>query len=345
MAYPKIIEKIEDKLNACGFHFSKYVASPARRTNNKSIKWLLSLGTGFGDQRKQGIYPILPYLVKNGSKYLHGLDRDQVLSLIEGFWYADGVHGDGSHVPKSMKICNTNKKLMDMIQHLCAVRGIHTNCSRASNGNGYRFIYNMNINPDKTRIHLGSGKDKITNEGYSDEIVWCVETSSGNIITRRNGRVTVMGNSVGFDYTKIDCIVLARPTMSLAWLYQAIGRGTRIDPEKVDCEIADFVGVTKKFGKIENLVIENRFGTWEVFSGNKKLTGVNIDEIDIGDEQRVITEHQAGKLMPFGKHQGTPIVKLQTSYMGWMLENFSGWSAYEDLRTDFIEELTARGNF
>lgn len=165
----------------------------------------------------------------------------------------------------------------------------------------------------------------------------------------RNGKCRVVINvnvlSVGFDYTKIDCIVLARPTMSLAWLYQAIGRGTRIDPEKVDCEIADFVGVTKKFGKIENLVIENRFGTWEVFSGNKKLTGVNIDEIDIGDEQRVITEHQAGKLMPFGKHQGTPIIKLQTSYMGWMLENFSGWSAYEDLRTDFIEELTARGNF
>jgi DNA repair protein RadD len=159
-----------------------------------------------------------------------------------------------------------------------------------------------------------------------------------------NCRVVINVNvlSVGFDYTKIDAIVLARPTMSLAWLYQAIGRGTRIDPEKVDCEIADFVGVTKRFGKIENLVIENRYGSYEVFSGTKKLTDVKIDEIEVGDGERVITEAAAGKMMPFGKHQGTAIVKLQTSYIGWMLENFGGWAAWSELKQDFIDELRRR---
>jgi DNA repair protein RadD len=165
----------------------------------------------------------------------------------------------------------------------------------------------------------------------------------------RNGKCRVVINvnvlSVGFDYTKIDSIVLARPTMSLAWLYQAIGRGTRIDPEKSDCEIADFVAVTKRFGKIENLVIENRYGTYEVFSGTKKLTDVKIEDIEVGEGERVITEAAAGKLMPFGKNQGTPIAKLQTSYMGWMLENFGGWAAYQELKQDFIDELKSRDSF
>jgi hypothetical protein len=79
-----------------------------------------------------------------------------------------------------------------------------------------------------------------------------------------------------------------------------------------------------------------------VFSGTKKLTDVKIEEIEVGDGERVITEAAAGKMMPFGKHQGTAIVKLQPSYIGWMLENFSGWAAWSELKQDFIDELRSR---
>lgn len=160
----------------------------------------------------------------------------------------------------------------------------------------------------------------------------------------RSGKTRVVINvnvlSVGFDYPEIDCIILARPTMSLAWLYQAIGRGTRIHPNKVDCLIVDFVGVIQRFGKIENLVIEARYGSDEVWSGNRKLSSVNLSELGVAELKDAVLSD--GKVMPFGKHKGTHICRLQTQYMSWMLENFSAWSSYPELKKDFMEELSSR---
>ena len=163
----------------------------------------------------------------------------------------------------------------------------------------------------------------------------------------RNGKCRVVINvnvlSVGFDYPEIDEIILARPTMSLAWLYQAIGRGTRIHEGKEKCIISDFVGVTKKFGKIEDLVIEQRFGNvWEVWSGNTKLSSVPLEELGITEEEVPTEGANAGMVMPFGKYKDVPIVKLQPQFMAWMLENFGGWAAYSKLKEAFIEQLRKR---
>ncbi|MDA8206363.1 MAG: DEAD/DEAH box helicase [Thermaerobacter sp.] len=45
----------------------------------------------------------------------------------------------------------------------------------------------------------------------------------------------------GYDEPRIDCIVMARPTESAIVYTQAIGRGTRLHPEKRDCLVLDFV--------------------------------------------------------------------------------------------------------
>ena len=68
-------------------------------------------------------------------------------------------------------------------------------------------------------------------------------------------RVIVQVNvlTVGFDYPELDCLITGRPTASISWWYQFVGRGTRIHDNKQNCLVVDFVGAVDKFGKVESL--------------------------------------------------------------------------------------------
>lgn len=61
--------------------------------------------------------------------------------------------------------------------------------------------------------------------------------------------------TTGFDMPNLDCIVMARPTMSLALYYQMIGRGVRIDPEKPSkvLQVYDLCGVVERLGRVETI--------------------------------------------------------------------------------------------
>lgn len=61
--------------------------------------------------------------------------------------------------------------------------------------------------------------------------------------------------TTGFDFPALDCITLARPTISLSLLYQMIGRGMRIDPSNLEkrCKVIDITGNIKKLGRIETI--------------------------------------------------------------------------------------------
>jgi DNA repair protein RadD len=99
----------------------------------------------------------------------------------------------------------------------------------------------------------------------------------------RNGDIKVVVNvnvlAVGFDYPGIDGIIVARPTMSLAWYYQAIGRGTRVDPTgyKKDCWVYDLAGTFDRFGRVENIIITDLpdYG-WGVFGTEQKRLFTNV---------------------------------------------------------------------
>lgn len=63
--------------------------------------------------------------------------------------------------------------------------------------------------------------------------------------------------TTGFDVPSLDCITLARPTMSLALYYQMIGRGVRIDPENPNkvLHVYDFSGAVQQHGRVESIRI------------------------------------------------------------------------------------------
>lgn len=171
------------------------------------------------------------------------------------------------------------------------------------------------------------------------------EFKAGNIKTIFNVNVL----SVGFDYTKIDLIIMARPTASLAWYYQVIGRGTRIDAEKKNCIIADFVGNVKRFGKVEDLYYEKEKLTWKLF-GTKDilLTGIPLESIGTkfkGSASKSEPDYFTLKQKPqeeyvltFGKHQGKKVSETPRGWRNWVLENFQ-WNTFNKKLKTEIERV------
>ena len=68
--------------------------------------------------------------------------------------------------------------------------------------------------------------------------------------------------TTGFDVPELDCIVIARPTMSLALYYQMVGRGVRLDPARPDkkLRVYDLAGVVEKLGRVETIRVVTEEG-------------------------------------------------------------------------------------
>ena len=151
-------------------------------------------------------------------------------------------------------------------------------------------------------------------------------------------RVIVQVNvlTVGFDYPELDCLITARPTASISWWYQFVGRGTRIHEKKKDCLIVDFVGSVERFGKVEDLYYkEDEDGTWELYGENKKkITGVPIHEIGLHLEGGINLAEQRNEegeiqkvYMTFGKYKNKPVASIPPYYRKWLLDNIT-WNPY-----------------
>ena len=138
--------------------------------------------------------------------------------------------------------------------------------------------------------------------------------------------------SIGFDYPEIDCIILGRPTASLSLSYQQMGRGTRLHPNKESCLIIDFVGNTKKFGRIEDLRFK-KDNIWKLYGTNGiLLTGIPIDsigEITEESEKKVLVQKEIRKQPPipgkvrisFGKFSGKFVHEAPPWWRNWVLKN------------------------
>ncbi|MGD0577267.1 MAG: DEAD/DEAH box helicase, partial [Candidatus Staskawiczbacteria bacterium] len=72
--------------------------------------------------------------------------------------------------------------------------------------------------------------------------------------------------TIGFDHPALDCIVLLRPTRSIALYYQMIGRGVRVAPGKTSCKVIDLTSNVKNLGRVETIKLEKKEGKWELLS-------------------------------------------------------------------------------
>lgn len=145
--------------------------------------------------------------------------------------------------------------------------------------------------------------------------------------------------SVGFDHPQLDAIIMAKPTNSLTFYYQFLGRGCRVYPSKKDCKIVDLSGNFKKFGKIETISIENSSLTkgWAVFNGDMLLSNFPLNttqrptkqsllqkaKFDENVKTKVIKFEDVDYKFHFGKYKDkkvSEVIKLNKSYLTWLLD-------------------------
>jgi DNA repair protein RadD len=94
--------------------------------------------------------------------------------------------------------------------------------------------------------------------------------------------VQVLILNVGFDLPALDCVIFARPSLSLRIWCQFVARGIRKDPEDENkiCKCIDMGGMVKLYGRIEDVKVKKGEvrGTHGTIS-NKILNRVNVSEM------------------------------------------------------------------
>ena len=141
--------------------------------------------------------------------------------------------------------------------------------------------------------------------------------------------------SVGFDHPELDAIIMAKPTNSLTFYYQYLGRGVRIHPDKKDCIVVDLSGNFRRFGKIETLSIENSDLTkgWAVFNEDMLLSNYPLNTNNrptkksllakLKREQDKTSLNEDDSLFYFGKYKDkkvSDVMKENKSYLTWLLD-------------------------
>lgn len=133
--------------------------------------------------------------------------------------------------------------------------------------------------------------------------------------------------AVGFDYPELNRILLGRPTNSLRIYYQIIGRGVRIHKDKPHCYVEDFCGNMDRFGRVEDLTIEDfpNYG-WGVFNREVLMTGVSMGSIKVTKKRLLAgtVGKSTADVMWFGKHKGRRIDELNVSTLQWLLDWIKG---------------------
>lgn len=143
---------------------------------------------------------------------------------------------------------------------------IEANTSRFSQGvnwcieNGLKtIVFTPNIDMNfrlRNIIRAMGGTAECMDSDHDDK-----KTREAKMEAFRQGRFQFLVNvgmvGRGVDVPSVDCVMLCRPTKSLSFYIQAVGRCLRIDPENPDktAFILDLAGNVERFGKAEDVIL------------------------------------------------------------------------------------------
>lgn len=242
--HPEIIERIERCLNECGFIYSKRRAVGYSQFKENFARWIFTIPLGvvrkkgrntntFNLENGRNCQYLRPYLDKDLSPLLLSISKQQFVILLQAIFDGDGHKKDKAanmdYTMRSYSICSARKIAIERLQALAAVHGF-TGHLRSEQHNRKNPIWILTVTPQSWRSVGGVGKrPQVVVSPATKEKVWCVETTCGTIITRRLGKVTVMGNC------------------------QMIGRAMRIYPGKYDAVVLDFGGIIETLGPIDQI--------------------------------------------------------------------------------------------
>ena len=219
---------IQSCIDGCGFKYNRFIRkrNSQFRSNSDACIWTISKGKPRGrDKHLRGWGDLEPYMSKDFSLRLMDMTSDQFAVLLEAIHLGDGAKQSGQYwTRRSYHISTGNKTFADRLQIAAIMRGYKANISELPNGPEDRKIYLIHIKK-KDYMCIGSvydGRPAWEKDPHSSDNCWCVENQIGTLVTRRNGKVAIVGNC------------------------QMIGRGTRIAPGKDHLLLLDFLWLTER---------------------------------------------------------------------------------------------------
>jgi superfamily II DNA or RNA helicase len=141
-----------------------------------------------------------PYIDKDLSPALEDVTREQLAVLLEALHLGDGVKNSGGPgwVRRSYHISTGNRVFADRMQSLCVRRGFKCNVATWNSNQNPLYVLHVKDTAEKSVVGAGAAsrhRERLTEVPSAPrERVWCIETDAGTIITRRHGKVAILGN-------------------------------------------------------------------------------------------------------------------------------------------------------
>lgn len=211
----KYVDHIRSLLGRLGMDWREYTR-PAGDVGygnaSELITFCIPEGIGQGARHRDGWAKFAPYLDKDLAPALMKMDKRQ----FELFW-EELLLGDGS---LQVRVLWTVRPLLvDRLQQMAVERGLYTH---------YGF---SELPSGKTAFRLGIGERRLIQSRPGDPrsakhelvvpepgtMVWCATTEHGTLVTRRNGKVVILGNCEDQTRTlaKNKVIVARNPRLSI----------------------------------------------------------------------------------------------------------------------------------
>lgn len=272
LRYPDVLKNIEDTIQRCNFRYGKTLQKRKGDelkyydTYHFTISYGMPRRVSDRDRGLTGWSRLEKYIkgCKTWSDAFEEFNEHQFDVLLSAINEGDG----NKHIPidynrQTMTICmGINKDYVDKMQSLALRRGYRCNLS-VETSNRKNPLYMLHLKKTTHSSLNGQGTKGFERNGYFSprakcqieepqgvEKVWCITNHIGTIVTRRNGKVLIMGNC---------------------------GRAIRPYNGKVGW-VVDLCGNVKRFGKVDQLYLHDTGnGKWAVFSGQKQLTNVFFD--------------------------------------------------------------------
>ncbi len=222
-------KEIEECIKGCGFKFTR---GSRRRTPDEThfnahgnlAYWTISKGAPRGrDKHLSGWGRLEPWLSKDMSEKLFDMTEEQFGVMLEAIY-----HGDGNkHFTTSYHISKGNKEFIERLQIMAIQRGYRASVSVVEYNEVRKCkLWTAHLKKQDF-VKVGSTYEKHASwevEEHSDESCWCVQNELGTLVTRRNGKVAIVGNC------------------------QIVGRGTRLSPGtgKDHLLVLDFLWMTER---------------------------------------------------------------------------------------------------
>lgn len=224
---PEHVIKIRELLKRLNVKHKETVTSKeVLNSHPKNYKANYDLHT-FRISKKCIVYDkLFKYIKPDFSKSLHLMSKKQFEIFWETLMFADGTKQKN----KSGKFCTVDKNFCDNLMQLAVLRGYTPMYGTYKTKSG-KTVYNLGIK-DKTYIQLTRrderGADFTIEKGVASDLAWCITNRLGTIITRRNGKVAILGNCPSVKGLRIvEAVQMGRPTKSLGKYLQICGRALR----------------------------------------------------------------------------------------------------------------------